>query len=562
MRAWLAGCDAYDVATGVLLAALLVLALATLKAYAISNDEEVQQRYGELIITYYLSGFRDQSLFHFSNLYLYGGLFDIVAVLAERALPFLDPYLVRHVLSALTGVAGIAGAWATARLIAGSRAGAIAALALAVTGCWYGAMFNHTKDIPFAAAMIWAIYFLLRVARELPRPHQGNLIGFGLTLGAALGIRVLGLLLVGYVAFAILAQMTQRRATPRDQLAFFAESVTTIAPALFIGYAIMLLAWPWSALSPLNPIRGLIDFGQFHYQIRTLLAGHIYTMADVPRWYVPAYIVIRLPLFVLTGVAIAIGLSWWSTEIDRMRRIETSLLAAVALFPIACEVLDDGPAFTGLRHFIFVIPMFAALAGIGFDALLRLLRGQAPVLTRGAVAVMAGALLWNASQLVRLHPYENLYYNPLVGGLAGAAGRYATDYWVSIMPEAVDSLEHYVATLDRRVLHPGRYLVAVCGERLPFEKEANSRLEWTADWTKAEFFIAPTHMNCDRVLNGYEIAKITRLGTRIGVVKDRRALLTPEVPHWPLKIDAPAEGTAGALDLAARGDHDGKTGGR
>jgi hypothetical protein len=36
-------------------------------------------------------------------------------------------------------------------------------------------------------------------------------------------------------------------------------------------------------------------------------------------------------------------------------------------------------------------------------------------------------------------------------------------------------------------------------------------------------------MNCDRVLNGYEITKITRLGTRIGVVKDRRALLNSEV---------------------------------
>jgi hypothetical protein len=529
LRAWLAGRDAYDIAVGMLLIGLLAVALATLEAYAISNDEEVQQRYGELIIAYYLSGFRDLSLFHFSNLYLYGGLFDIVAVLAGRALPFLDPYLVRHVLSALTGVAGIAGAWATARLIAGPRAGAIAAFALAVTGCWYGAMFNHTKDIPFATAMTWAIYFLLRAARDLPQPRQRDVIGFGLTVGAALGIRVLGLLLIGYVAFAILAQQVQRRATPRAQLGFFAESVTAIAPALFIGYGVMLLAWPWSALAPLNPIRGLIDFSQFHYQIRTLLAGHIYTMADVPRWYVPAYIVIRLPLFVLLGAGAAIALSTWRAQIGGARRIETMLLAAMALFPIACQALDDGPAFTGLRHFLFVIPMVAALAGIGFDALLRLLQNRTPVLARGAVAVVAGALTWNAVQLVRLHPYENLYYNPLVGGLPGAAGRYATDYWVGIMPEAVDSLEDYVARLDRRIQHPDRYLVAVCGERLPFEKEANSRLQWTADWTKAEFFIAPTHMNCDRVLNGYEITRITRLGTRIGVVKDRRALLNSEV---------------------------------
>ena len=32
-------------------------------------------------------------------------------------------------------------------------------------------MFNHTKDIPFAAAMMGATFFLLRAARDLPRPR-------------------------------------------------------------------------------------------------------------------------------------------------------------------------------------------------------------------------------------------------------------------------------------------------------------------------------------------------------------------------------------------------------
>ena len=32
-------------------------------------------------------------------------------------------------------------------------------------------MFNHTKDIPFAAAMMAATYPLLRIGRELPQPR-------------------------------------------------------------------------------------------------------------------------------------------------------------------------------------------------------------------------------------------------------------------------------------------------------------------------------------------------------------------------------------------------------
>jgi hypothetical protein len=532
LRAWLAGRDPYDIAVAALLLVLLALALATFQSYAISNDEGVQQRYGELIVSYYLSGFTDQSLFHFANLYLYGGLFDVLAVLTERALPMLEPYSVRHILCALTGIAGIAGSWATARLVAGPRAGALAAFALAVCGCWYGAMFNHTKDIPFAAAMIGAVFFLLRAARDLPQPRWRDVVGVGLLLGAALGLRVLGLLLVGYAAFAIIARMSAvKKTTARDQLGFFAECVLALGPAFIIGYVIMIAAWPWSALSPFNPVRGLIDFGAFHYQIHTLFAGRIYEMGDVPRWYVPGYLLIKLPLLMLAGAVAAIALASWPVRGgDARLRAETMLLAGMALFPVACEVIDRGPAFTGMRHFLFVVPMFAALAGIGFESLLRRMEGRSRRLAGVALATVIATLGWNATMLARLHPYEYLYYNPLVGGLAGASGRYATDYWVNIMPEAVDDLEAYVGKLGF-ARHPQRYTVAVCGERLPFEKEAGKHLQWTEDWKTAEFFIAPTHMNCDRALDGKVISTIARLGARIGVVKDRRALVAPALAH-------------------------------
>ena len=61
----------------------------------------------------------------------------------------------------------------------------------------------------------------------------------------------------------------------------------------------------WAALEPLNPIRGLLAFSQFQYGIRTVLAGHVYEMADVPRSYVPIYILIRVPLVMLLGGALA-----------------------------------------------------------------------------------------------------------------------------------------------------------------------------------------------------------------------------------------------------------------
>ena len=524
--------DRYDAVAAILFGTLIVLVAFTFRDYAISNDEEVQQRYAELIVAYYRSGFVDQSVFHFRNLYLYGGLFDLVALGVQDLLP-LEPYAVRHLLTALTGIGGIVAVWATARAIGGSRAALLAALAIALCGTWYGAMFNHTKDIPFAAAMMGGVYFLVRIGRELPRPRWHLVIPFGLLIGCALGIRVLGMLLVGYAAFFVFIQAPIFRGkTWRETLVFFAQSALRFLPAFILAYAIMIATWPWAALAPLNPLRAMTAFADFHYQIKTFLDGHVYYMADVPRWYIPTYMAIKLTLLLLVGAALALALVMLPRSQARaengMWRRETALVALAAFFPLICDVIAGGPAFSGMRHFLFTVPPIAVLAGLGLNGLLARLQARRPLVAAFALAIVLLDLGWNATTLYRLHPEEYLYFNPLVGGLAGATRRYDTDYWVNIMPEAVTNLEHFLDRTEGGAAKTGprhRYLVAVCGERLPFEKEADARLEWTRDSSRAEFFIAPTHMNCDRALEGKVVASIERMGVVIGVVKDRRAVI-------------------------------------
>jgi hypothetical protein len=509
-----------DVGAAVLIAIVLVLSLAVVGDYAVSNDEEVQHRYGELILDYYASGFTDRTVFAYKNLYLYGGLFDVVAILIGKLLPF-DVFAIRHVLCALTGVAGIAATWATARRIAGPRAGLIAALALALCGPWFGTMFNHTKDIPFAAAMIGATYFLLRAGRELPYPRLRHLLGFGVLLGAALGLRAMGLVFALYAMVAI-AMCVPWRATPASIARFTLRAGLSFAPGFVVAYLIMLAAWPWAALDPFNPIRAVFAFAHFHYPIKTLLAGETYMMAEVPPWYVPTYIVLAMAFTALR----------WNSADDagRKRRRDTALVAFTAIFPVASQVIGGGPAFSGMRHFIFVVPPLAVLAGVGFDCALAWLQARQMQLARAAAILVGAWFVWTGSVLIRLHPYEYLFFNPIVGGLSGAADKYDTDYWVNVMHEAVVELESFLDRENPRRA-PRRYFVAVCGERLPFDKEAKERgrLQYAVGDDPADFFIAPTHQKCDTAIDGRVIVTIARMGVPIGVVKDRRHLTQPEL---------------------------------
>ena len=401
-----------------------------------------------MIIAYYASGFRDQSVFGFQNLYLYGGLFDIVAVALSHLVP-IDPYDLRHILCALIGIGGIGAAAATARLIAGPRAAPDR---------------RHRPER------------LRRMVRRDVQPHQGHSLrrrddgrdavpdphraipavaalgdvaAFGLLAGAALGMRVLGLLLVIYAGVAIALYLPRPWFGQAARAWRFAVmSSVRLLPALLLAYVIMILAWPWAALAPLNPVRGLLAFSEFQYDIRTILAGQVYEMADAPRLYVPIYILIRVPLLTLFGAALAILF----TLLPRLaRRCDRSCSAGISpwsaltvMFPLACQVIWRGPAFTGMRHFLFVIPALAVLAGIGLDKALTALATRGRVIGSGGLAVMAAGFLLDAVTLVRLHPYEYLFYNPVVGGLQGASRRYDLDYWFGSMPEAINQLEAYL----------------------------------------------------------------------------------------------------------------------
>jgi hypothetical protein len=150
----------------------------------------------------------------------------------------------------------------------------------------------------------------------------------------------------------------------------------------------------------------------------------------------------------------------------------------------------------------------------------------------GGLAIVTACLLADAVTLVRLHPYQYLFYNPVVGGLEGASRRYDLDYWFSSMPEALHQLEAYLRRtepVDARRPAPV-YSVAVCGGRLAFEKTVTLpqlHFDFKPKWSQSEFFIAPTHMNCDGDLDGKVIGTVERLGVTIAYVKDRRSLTQP-----------------------------------
>ena len=256
----------------------------------------------------------------------------------------------------------------------------------------------------------------------------------------------------------------------------------------------------------------------------------------MPRLYVPIYILIRVPLMTLFGAALAMMFAAVAARAAGSRQQQRSDIALVSLtviFPLACQVIVSRTRLHRLA------PFSVRDSGAGDARRHRSRRGvdgARDARPRGRLRRVRGrdaCFLWDAVTLVRLHPYEYLFYNALVGGLEGASRRYDLDYWFSSMPEALNQLEAYLRRTDARRCEPadadlfGRGL-----RRTPARSRRPSRFRnctgtSSREWEQSEFFIAPTHMNCDGDLDGKVIGTVERLGVVIAYVKDRRALTRP-----------------------------------
>ncbi len=534
--------SAWDRLATVLFILLAVLVVLTFQDYGISTDEYVQQVYGEDLWAFYRSGFADRSAFHFDNLYLYGGLFDMLAVALQHVLP-LEPYDTRHLLCGLDGVLGIAGTWRLAREIGGPRVGFLAAALLSLTASWYGAMFNNTKDIPFAAGMVWALYFACLLIADLPRPRLRHALWFGATLGLTAGIRVGAFFVLFYFfgAVAVYLVATARQQGWRAAVSDLRSTVLGLLPAAPLAYGIMAVFWPWSVMSPLNPLLAVAQLTNF--SILTELDNEFYRATELPFDYLPVYVAIKIPEITLAGLAAFAGWAGFAVARRQWAPASRSMLQGIVVLlaivlPFAFFVVMRPSLYNGMRHFFFIIPPLCAGAAVGLDRL------WAHAATRRrwarpAIAVgLAIIAIHEIANMVRLHPHEYVYYNMLVGGPRGAFRRYEMDYWSNFLPQALDLLEQLLKAEHGGKPPVRKYVVGVCTNEKILNEYGPSYLVPTKDWRQADFVIATTNTDCDKVadrfVGGRTVIEIVREGAVLGMVKDRRPGMTARNSTPPL----------------------------
>ena len=518
---------AYRLIAQGMIAAIGVLVVMTFRDYGITWDEELQSQYGLAIVDYYASFFKDDRYREIFNLYLYGGMFDGLASAIDMMLPF-SIYETRHLVNALFGMLGLWGTWRVGRLIGGGFVGVAAMGLLALTPMYYGHMFNNPKDIPFAAGIVWTLYYMGRVYAALPNPSRHLLVKLGIVFGLTLGVRVGGAMLFVFWLVPLGGAFLRAAipSSPREGWKKFVALAGVVLPIGLIAYGVMLICWPWAQQSPiLNPLRALSEFSNFPQDVEVLLNGTIYRSTQLPWTYVPLYFGAQLPLLVL-GLLVCGGafLPRILGRLDAARRQMLVVLLMMMSIPILYAVLRHPALYDAVRHFLFAVPLacvVAALAArdIAVWAIGHFRHSWARRSLSAAImawlAVAAGAQI---AMMRYLHPYEYIYANVLVGGVQGAYGRYETDYWGSSFKEAAERLQTYV-TQHGGVPNGKIYRVAICGPWAAATIYLPPNYEAVEADKPADFFLSTTRWMCQDMREGREIIRVERFGVPLSIVK-------------------------------------------
>jgi hypothetical protein len=428
-----------------LFATVTIIVVLTFQHYGISWDEFLQHDYGEAVLRFYTSFLHDRSsISAVGNLSNYGGLFEILCVLATRVSPF-GVYETRHLLTALFGITGILAAWRIACSVAGPGAGFWTAFLLAFYPPYYGHMFINSKDIPFAVGYAWALYYLLKVQREFPNLTAKSVVKLGLAMGFTMAVRVGGLILLCYLylfcAVWLLDSLWRNKDSFRSFFPIASKTLLGAIAATVIAYGVMVLFWPYAVNKPfINPFNALGSLSHVE-------GG--FSESD----YLPRHLLFKLPE--LTLVLVSVG-SFLGVRALLGRRVSLAtalsylMLILSVMVPFVYTVLTHPGLYDEIRHFLFIVPPVFCLAGITLSRILsRFSAGSMRLWQKAVVALLGVYLLLHIRLVVQLHPYEYVYYNRLLGGVSGAHQKnYATEYWATSYREGVHKLEAYLRARD------------------------------------------------------------------------------------------------------------------
>ncbi|MCD6012530.1 MAG: tetratricopeptide repeat protein [Flavipsychrobacter sp.] len=490
-----------------LLCVIFVVMIIYTPDYGICGDDVSQHNYGKSVWAYLSTFGGDKTAVtgkYLENTQtLYGGFFDGTASMMISFFHPKDEFLFRHYWVMIFGFLGFLITGLLAKEFGGWRAAVVSVFLLFFVGRYFGEAFNNPKDIPFATTYILAVYAIVLWLKNIEQLKWKHTIYMALAVGLSLSIRIGGALLVAYLGLFYAVVVWQKKLYKDKKLS---KSLKHLVVAGVIAYIGMVIWWPYALEDPLsNPFEALKIMSSYPAMIKMIFEGHRIDSSQIPWYYLPKWLSIGLPIYLLLGF---IGGSALIMQLTR--KFKNSFLwtiVFVVVFPVFYIVYNHSTLYDGLRHSLFIIPAMVIVATLFYIFVYDSIKSKA--LQYGVVALVVILIALPARFMFANHPNEYVYFNEIAGGIKNAYGIYETDYYMNSIKQGYKWLIE--RELNKRPANDTAIIATNCAEPfveyekispLPFHTMYSRFYEKNQkDWDYAVYY--GRFLDKEQLQNGY-----------------------------------------------------------
>ena len=303
--------------------------------------------------------------------------------------------------------------------------------------------FYNSKDIIFLSMFIISIYFFYKFFKN---KTIHNTIYLGLSLALLTSVRSLGFYFLIILSLFMFAELLDKKVRARNVIKLFLY--------LFSSYFLFLyIFWPFLWESPIeNFLYALNSFSDYDWRGQVFYFGKFYEANSLPWHYIPVWILgtISIPfsfLIIISILFLLIRFAKRVLNIDSLgkrttiwnSRIELTLLfnLLLVLSPVILIILKNSTLYNGWRHLFFILPSLTILC-LGLIYYAKIILKKNKVLVICANFLLVSIFLNNIINLIKLHPYQNVYFNFFLEKEANK--NFDIDYWGLSNKDALDRI--------------------------------------------------------------------------------------------------------------------------
>jgi hypothetical protein len=422
----------------------LIIGIGAGDDYGIGWDEPSQMEIGQFNYEY-LTGHSDTLAAYHDR--FYGAAFELPLYTLQKLSGISNSagiFELRHLLTHLFFLLALGFFFALVwKLFRNYYVALLAMLMLYIHPRIFAHSFFNSKDIVFMSFFIIALYTLYLL---IEKQNTKRVLWHALTSALLIDVRIVGaimpLITLGVFVPALLRKNSHSTELWKALMLYAAATI-----------ALMFVFWPALWTDPLLLGKSFARMSHFPFRYDVLFMGQLIPAPQLPFYYLPLWIFISTPPFIL--LLFLIGLAWSIRDyfhnpdafFENPKQWYILTLIGFPVDFIILIILLGSTVYDGWRQLYFVYPTMLIGAAYAYNKISDRLKYK-PAWKYGVNGFIVIFILLTALKIYKLHPYEQVYFNHFVSKKnENRRKSFEQDYWGLSFREGLN----YVLVHDKRV---------------------------------------------------------------------------------------------------------------